>query len=324
MQSLIDFGISLVADLQGMGDWAIPVMTFFSQLGSEDFFFLILPLIYWSVDFSLGIRIGFILATSAFFNMFGKIAFVGPRPYWVSSEILPLWPETGFGVPSGHAQNAMSVWGMIAARVKRTWATVVCALLIFMIGFSRLVLGAHFPHDVLVGWLLGGALLWAFNRYWDAAASWISGKTFAQQAGMAFLVAALFMIAGLAVTGWRSSFEMPQDWTTNALRSGVEPYPVERAGFFTVGGTFFGLAVGAAWIHSRGGYQAQGPVWKRAVRYLVGLVGILLFWMALGEIFPRGEGLVELSLRFLRYALVGGWISGGAPRVFKYFNLTAS
>ena len=117
---------------------------------------------------------------------------------------------------------------------------------------------------------------------------------------------------------------MPQDWMTNALRSGVEPAPLDRAVFFTVAGTFFGFSLGAAWIRSLGGYQAHGPVWKRLVRYLVGLIGVLLFWMVLGEIFPRGEGFMELSLRFLRYTLVGWWVSGGAPRAFKHFNLTTS
>ena len=52
---------------------------------------------------------------------------------------------------------------------------------------------------------------------------------------------------------------------------------------------------------SLGGYQA-GPVWMRALRYVIGLIGVLIL-MGLGEISPRGDGPCY-SLRFVRYALV--------------------
>jgi membrane-associated phospholipid phosphatase len=321
MQSIIDFGVSFVIALQSMGDWVIPIMKFFSQLGTEDFFFLVLPLIYWSIDSALGIRVGFILIFSSYINFLGKIAFAGPRPYWVSSHIRPLWPETTFGVPSGHAQHAMSVWGIIATYRKQTWMTIVCSILIFMIGFSRLVLGSHFPHDVLIGWLIGAILLWALTRYWDPTVKWLASKTFLQQIGIAFLTSLGLIVLGLIVTGWRSSFQLPESWITNALLSGIAPDPIDPNGIFTSAGTFFGLAIGAAWIQSLGGYQAEGPAWKRVLRYFVGLIGVLILWQGLGAVFPRGDGLVVYSLRFVRYTLVGWWVAGGAPWVFQHFNL---
>lgn len=324
MQTLIDFGVSLVIALQRMGEGVVPLMNFFSQLGTEDFFFLALPLIYWSLDSALGIRVGFILVVSSFLNFIGKVGIAGSRPYWASSHVQPWWPESSFGAPSGHAQNAMSVWGIIAVYRKQRWVTVVCVFLIFMIGFSRLVLGSHFPHDVLLGWLLGGILLWAYARYWDDAVRWLSGMTLKQQAGAAFLVSLIFVALGMTVTGLRSDYQMPEDWTINAFRSGIEPDPLDPNGIYTSAGTFFGLALGAAWIHSLGGYQPQGPVWKRALRYVIGLIGVLILWRGLGAIFPRSEDLISFSLRFLRYTLVGWWVSGGAPWVFKHFNLNTS
>lgn len=324
MQTLIDIGIALVIAFQSLGDWLIVPMDFFSQLGTEEFFFIVLPLIYWSIDAALGIRVGLILGTSTVFNTIGKLAFAGPRPYWVSSHVRPLWPETSFGAPSGHAQHAMSVWGIIAAYGKKTWLAVICVALIVMIGVSRLFLGAHFPHDVLLGWLIGGVLVWGFMRYWDSVGAWLSKKSLGAQIGVAAIVTLVFIAVGMGVVATRADYQLPQSWVDNALLSGTEPDPVDPNSLFTAAGSFFGLALGLAWINSMGGYQATGPVWKRALRYVIGLIGVLILWQGLGAIFPRGDGFLIYSLRLLRYTLVGAWVSGGAPWFFQHFNLTTS
>ena len=324
MQALIDNGIALVIAFQSLGDWLIAPMNFFSQLGTEEFFFLVLPLIYWSIDSALGIRVGLLLGTSTVFNVIGKLAFAGPRPYWVSSHVRALWPETSFGIPSGHAQNAMSVWGIIAVRGRQAWLTVVCIFLIFMIGISRIYLGSHFPHDVVFGWLIGGLLVWGYARYWEPVAAWLSKKSLAAQMGIAALSTLIFILVGMGVMAVRADFQMPQSWIDNALLSGTGPDPVDPNTIFTAAGSFLGLALGLAWINSMGGYQATGPVWKRALRYVIGLIGVLILWQGLGAIFPRGDGLLIYSLRLLRYTLVGAWVSGGAPWLFQHFNLTTS
>ncbi len=322
MQTLIQFGISFIVALQGLGDWLLPPMRLFSNLGTENFFFLVLPLAYWCVDASLGLRIGFILITSNMFNNMGKLLFAGPRPYWVSAHVRAFWPETTFGIPSGHAQNAVVVWGMIAAYSKRTWVWVTAILLAFLIGFSRLYLGSHFPHDVLFGWFLGAVLLWLFVRYWDTAVAWIGSKTFNYQIIIAFIGSLVFIVLGLGTTSLRSNFQIPDAWINNTLLIGTDvPAPVDVNGIFTSAGTFFGLAVGAAWIMSLGGYQAQGPLQKRAIRYVIGLIGILILWMGLGAVLPRGDGFIFYSLRFIRYSLVGWWVTGGAPWTFIRFGL---
>lgn len=325
MQTWIDSGVAFIIALQGLGDWLIAPMRFFSQLGTEDFFFIVLPLLYWSIDSALGLRVGLILATSNLFNYFGKLTFAGPRPYWVSSHVRGLWAETSFGIPSGHAQHAMSVWGIIALYYKKAWVWVVCGFLIFMIGFSRMFLGSHFPHDVIIGWLIGAVLLWVFGRFWDPVAAWLNGKTLRQQILLAFIASMVLVLIGSGITALRSGFELPEEWIDNALRAGPEiPDPVNPEGTFTSAGTFFGLAVGLAWINSLGGFQASGPVWQRALRYVIGVIGVLILWMGLGEVFPRGDGILDYSLRFIRYTLVGWWVTGGAPWVFQHFKLSAS
>lgn len=322
MQTLIDNGVAFIVALQAMGDWLIFPMKLFSNLGTEEFYFLVLPLIYWCVDSALGLRVGLILVTSNMLNTIGKVLFAGPRPYWVSSHVRALWPETSFGIPSGHAQHAVSVWGIIAAYYKKTWVWVAALALIFLIGFSRLYLGAHFPQDVLLGWCIGGLLLWAFTRLWEPTAEWLRTKTLYHQIFIAFIASMIFIVLGLGAAALRSNYQVPQDWINNALLAGTEqPNPVDRSGIFTSAGTFFGLAVGAAWILSIGGYQASGPIPKRVLRYIIGLIGVLIFWKGLGAIFPTGDGFIFYTLRYIRYGLIGWWVAGGALWIFVRFRL---
>ena len=71
----------------------------------------------------------------------------------------------GFSFPSGHSATSAALFGvltLVAARhleggLQRAAAAVGVAL-IAAVGVSRILLGAHYPTDVLAGWLTGGAL----------------------------------------------------------------------------------------------------------------------------------------------------------------------
>lgn len=92
-------------------------------------------------------------------NYLLKAAFERPRPELF--EWLTHAGHTSF--PSGHATNAMVVYGTLAFLVARleptramrvfTWG--VAALLIVLIGVSRPYLGVHYPSDVLAGYAVG-------------------------------------------------------------------------------------------------------------------------------------------------------------------------
>ena len=317
-------GIDLVLAIQALGAWLEAPMRFFSFLGDENFFFMVLPLLYWSVDARLGLRVAFILVTSNFLNSLVKLMFALPRPYWISTQVQPLSAETTFGIPSGHAQNAVALWGIMASGVRKPWAWWAAFALAFVIGFSRLYLGLHFAADVMAGWLIGGLLLFAFLKLWDPLSAWLTKQSFARQVLLAFIASLFMIVLGLWQTTRLNGYVLPQEWLDNALRSGEAPNPVTLENFLTSAGTLFGLASGLAWIQARGGYQTDGPLMHRILRYAIGLIGILILWRGLGAIFPRDENLLSYLLRYFRYTLVGLWISAAAPGLFFHFKLAGT
>ncbi len=73
---------------------------------------------------------------------------------------------TGYSFPSGHSMGSLIFYGFVIYLVVRTrqrrwiqWLTVtLLSLLIVIIGISRIYLSAHFPSDVLAGYIAG--LIW--------------------------------------------------------------------------------------------------------------------------------------------------------------------
>jgi membrane protein DedA with SNARE-associated domain/membrane-associated phospholipid phosphatase len=103
------------------------------------------------------------VAGSAVLNHLLKGLFARPRPHFEH----PLLVETSYSFPSGHAMESFVVYGMLAyfaVLALRTWESrvgVVCgaALLVVLIGFSRMYLGVHYLSDVLAGYAAGAVWL---------------------------------------------------------------------------------------------------------------------------------------------------------------------
>ncbi|MDQ3965469.1 MAG: phosphatase PAP2 family protein [Actinomycetota bacterium] len=92
-----------------------------------------------------------------------KALFARPRPYFEQ----PLLLEPYYSFPSGHAMEAVVLYGMLAyfaMLALRSWrarAAVVfgTSLLVLLIGFSRMYLGVHYLSDVVAGFAAGGVWL---------------------------------------------------------------------------------------------------------------------------------------------------------------------
>jgi hypothetical protein len=142
-----------------------------------------------------------------------------------------------------------------------------------------------------------------------------------QQILWAFLGSLVLVLFSLIPYFWLKSinWQAPQSWAVYAKDA------ITLSGAFTTAGVFFGLLTGLAWFNRQGGFNPGGPIWKRVVRFLLGLTGVLVFYLGLSALFgllvPDSEAIVPFILRYIRYFLVGIWMSAGAPWLFVRLRL---
>lgn len=322
-----NFWVSLVQVnlfFQNLGDWLFLPMRLFSFLGDEEFYLFIMPAIFWCFDSRIGLKVGLLLMLSNGLNAFFKLLFHAPRPFWVSETIKPMVLETSFGLPSGHSQNSAVIWGFFATATKKKWLRILFLLVILFVGISRLYLGAHFVVDVLIGWLLGGLLLWVFGKYFEPIKQQVKNwSRFRQWLGIVLSTVFILLLA-LISRFVNQNWQIPAEYLANLNLHFPEEIvnPTSLEGVISASAVWFGLLAGLLLTYAK---IPLGRVYatpqQLILRFIIGIIGVLAFWAGLKIVFPADIPVVSEILRFIRYALVGTWVSGGAPYLFHRFGL---
>jgi len=107
-----------------------------------------------------------VLIVSTVINNVIKLIIRRPRPEYISVV------EHSFSYPSGHTMASATLYGfliylIIKSDMPKHYKIIysgVLGLLIFLVGISRIYLGAHFFSDVFGGWILSISLLLLFNE----------------------------------------------------------------------------------------------------------------------------------------------------------------
>jgi glycerophosphoryl diester phosphodiesterase/membrane-associated phospholipid phosphatase len=300
--------------LQDEWSWLTPVLAVVTFLGDEEFYLLGFPLLYWAVSRRWGVRLGVMLLVTAGLNGVLKLLFATPRPGFLAPELAQV-DEHSFGVPSGHSQNAAAIWGLLATGMRRRAVQVALVALILAIGWSRVHLGAHLLEDLLTGWLVGGLLVGAFLLLEPRVVAWWH-RTSDGDRVLAGVVASLAMIAPATLLAGRLA-GVSFGWLGLPDASSV----AGASAVVTPAATLAGLVLGLVVLERGGGFDVGGPIPRRVVRVLVGFVGVIVLWQGLGAVLPGGEDPLALVLRYVRYALVGAWVGGLAPRLFVRLGL---
>jgi hypothetical protein len=197
-------------------------------------------------------------------------------------------------MPSGHAQSSIFVWGVLAAQVGRRWFWAFVLFVAFLIGLSRVVLGVHFPHQVVGGWFTGAILLVLFLWLDPRVERFIGSLPLGQQLAVAIMIP-----------------------VTLAL---IYPHNDTVASAAVMGGFSTGIVLTRRYLP----FSAAGLWWQRILRSVIGLAILIAIYLGLSAVFP-GEGeaaaLPYFFFRFVRYAALGIWIALGAPWFFTLLRL---
>ena len=101
-----------------------------------------------------------------------KDSFKRERPFQKYLDVVKLSSGGGSSFPSGHTSSAFAVATSISMSYPKWYVIAPCYLWASAVGVSRIVLGVHYPSDVLAGALVGAGSAWLSNR----AGKWLRGS----------------------------------------------------------------------------------------------------------------------------------------------------
>jgi len=317
MDGIYQFGIAFTQWLQGISPSLDGFMQGVTFLGTIEFYILLIPALFWSIDQSLGLRVLFILILTDIPASYLKQLLHEPRPYWIG-DVKAMGDEWSYGIPSSHASNTLTVWSLIALQMKKRWMWVITVLFLLLIGLTRPYLGMHFPQDVLGGWLLGLLILFLFLKYERPFLEWWAGKSLGTQIGLGFIFSMAIILIGILVVAAISGTRDAPQWAVFATEAR------DISHYLTLSGFFFGAVAGHSLMRQYAHFEMDGSALQKVGRYVLGMIGLFAIYLGLDLLFAAfapDNSLAGYILRYVRYTLVSLWAIFAAPWVFIKLRL---
>lgn len=292
-----------VALIEWLQNFASPllvsIVSSFSIFGEELLIIGVLGFFYWSYDKKLGRHLGTTLLVALMIAPMIKNIVVRRRPYFDNEGIRCLRPVKkgaelydiaahGYSFPSMHSINAITLYSGLAIHFKKKIGYFFAAILVFMVGFSRVFVGVHYPTDVLAGWGIGILIIWLIP--------------IVQRKINNSLIFAI-VLAILALPGW---FYCTSD------------------DFYTVYGIMCGMMLGFWFEEKKVNFENTNNIIHMILRVVAG--GVLFFVITVFLKMPFSEELLKSGnfiahmVRALRYFVASFVVIGIYPISFKLFN----
>lgn len=277
--------IQYLLTLQGLREsLPSPIETFFvllSFIGDGPGLVALVLVVYWCIDKRAG-QFAFIAFGAAnFVSQLLKNLVCAYRPWIRDAAIHPAEASIegagGYSFPSGHTTGTTSSLGSFAwvARKRRRWVTVVCIVIILLMGFSRNFLGVHTPQDVLVGLLVALVMIALTQLFFNWIDRWDALVPGHNKDVIVMVVVLLLCAASIALVTLKP---YPMDYVDGQLL--VDPVTMQK-GSFEAAGILAGLAV--AWVLERRlvDFSTEGlELRMRAIRFVVGVVLVGIAYVA--------------------------------------------
>ena len=304
MEAILQWGLDVIRAVQTIS--SAPLTVFFriiTSFGGTAVYLLLMPFFYWCIDEKKGIRLASLVLISIWVNLTLKFLFNQPRPFFEGYDpSVGLIDETMGGLPSGHAQNSLVIYFLLASFLKKNQGYVCAGVLCFLIGFSRIYLGVHFPTDVFAGWILGSAILCAYFLFHSR-------------------IELLFQKGGFRA-----------EILTIALVSFIMILYLPDRSLIMPGAVFLGFGAGYLLNRRYIGFRSRDVLIKPGaylyfiifLRMIIGIAGFVLILFLIGKLIPQAGAQDDSNQNlfvFIQLALGGFWISFAAPWLFVRLNL---
>ncbi len=117
---------------------------------------LVLPILWYRPQWAWGLLLAAIITTVITHTMKPWLDLPRPAAVLGAEAITIIGPELrAKAMPSGHAAAALTLAGALVPVMKGRGPRVVVLLLMTLVALSRVVVGAHWPMDVMAGALIG-------------------------------------------------------------------------------------------------------------------------------------------------------------------------
>ena len=259
---------------------------------------LIIILFCWKKETGKRITLT-ILAVNTWLSML-KAVVLRPRPYMEYPDRITGTADVGgpanledvaaqgYSFPSMHSASAAALFISLASEIKKRWAWILAVVLTFLVGFSRLMVGMHYPTDVLAGWALG------------------------------------LLCAGIC---WLLEKKVTNEWIRHLILLAVSLpglFFVRTQDYYTSFGLLVGIIAAIHFEEKFVNYKDTRNVWAMILR----LVGAFAIYFALNTLlklpfskeFLDSVTMKAFLVRSARYAVIIFVILGLYPMLFPFFE----